>query len=87
MPHTKSQKLISWIELDRCETADDIARLLQKHSIFSKECPLVKATGWVISGVSRWRTVPKWERMLLTDAECAFLYKFKAAQYPFLESK
>ena len=91
MPHTKSQKLISWKVLDRYKTSRGIAAFLRKNKIKGLKgslvsCPLAEATGWKVNIHYRISFGAN-EYIPLTDAQRNFVKEFDSGEYSYLRSK
>ena len=90
MPHTKSQKLISWEVIDKYKTSRGIANFLRRHEITGtandgRTCPLAIATGYQISSWER--SNGGLTRKNLTRAEQDFVMEFDLHVYRDLERK
>lgn len=87
--------LITWEELDKLTTADEIAELLRKHHLkgvlyHHRKCVLARATGWIIScELAELPFSPTQPRQVraLTAAQIAFRRNFDRRKYPYLLDK
>lgn len=84
---------LTWAQIDKCKTADQIAKLLKKYGIKGQSheaefCPLAVATGYkyAVGNVTRCtRKSGKYvddDGVPLTEAEQNFVINFDSGNYP-----
>lgn len=84
-------KHISWAKLNSRKTTDEIRDLLVKANVRGVrynmyKCPLANATGWMVSGLTRWN--PRVRKHLpLAPILQSFVKKYDGGAYPELDER
>jgi hypothetical protein len=84
MNYLTHDEMISWDDLNRCTTADEIADLLQRNGVRGipqnkSQCPLARVTGWRIGAHNAYTDH---EIRPLTPAQQEFVELFDDYEYP-----